>query len=164
MEQRFALFVATLCKMHTMDKLRVQFGDPEHGWIQISVSDGIHTVVVDVDSKFHAFQGLTTALLGLFNERGQYKVWWFEEPIETEWKFVKQKDEIAFQFRRSIYPEPVFEFTGSYEEVCLPFWRALRSLTGRFEPRELEKRTYDEFPFSELERLTAQIQAMKSQT
>lgn len=164
----FNILSVRLCtaflKLGRMRKLRVQFDDPEHGWIGISVNDGIDTVVIDADSKFHSFQSLISALIGLADARGDYKIWWLEEPVKTKWKFMKRQDEIVFEFRRSLTSEPVFKFAGSYQEVCFPFWRALQSLKGRFTKQELEERIQDEFPFSELDRLTTKIQAMKAQT
>jgi hypothetical protein len=144
-----------------MRKLKVQFSNPEHGWIGIMVSDGIDVITVDVDSKSHSFFELTTALIGLTDEKGVFSVTWLGEPVITEWKFVKAHNEIRFQFWRNIYSEPVLEFAGSYQEVCLPFLRALRALQGRYEKAELEARMQDEFPFAELDRLTLRIQAMK---
>lgn len=145
-----------------MRKLKVNFDNPEHGWIGITVSDGSDAITIDVDSKSHSFFELTTALIGLLDERGEFTVTWLEEPVITEWKFAKAQGEIVFELWRNVYPEPVLRFSGSYQEVCFPFWRALQTLKGRFAKSELEERMQDEFPFTQLERLTEMIQAMKS--
>src|SRR5690606_37889347 len=120
------------------------FDDPEHGWIGISISDGITTDVIDVDSKFESFQGLTTALTGLAETHGEYRIWWLEEPGEAEWKFTKQQDEITFEARNPASGQMAIRFTGSFPEVCLPFWRALQSLKSRFTQQELQERIQDE--------------------
>ena len=121
------------------------------------------TVVIDVDAKSHSFHELTTALIGLLDERGEFTVTWLEEPVETEWKFVKHRGKVVFEFWRSLHPRPVFRFAGSYQDVCLPFWHALQSLKDRFTKSELEEKMQDEFPFAELEKLTVLIQAIESQ-
>ena len=53
--------------------------------------------------------------------------------------------------------ERELEITGSYEEICVPFWRALRSLQGRFSAEELDARWHRPFPWKEIEILTAAI-------
>lgn len=144
----------------------MEFDNPEHGWIGISVSDSSDAITIDVDSKSHSFYELMTALIGLNDEnheRVEFTVTWLEEPVVTEWKFTRVQGEIVFEFWRTLYAKPVFRFAGSYQEVCLPFWRALQSLKGRFTKLELEDKMQDEFPFTELERLTLIIRAMKSE-
>jgi hypothetical protein len=78
--------------------------------------------------------------------------------------FAKVQDTVIFQFWRDLFVEPVFRFTGSYHDVCFPFWHALQSLQSRFTQAELEEKMQDEFPFAELEALTIKIQAIESET
>ena len=47
--------------------------------------------------------------------------------------------------------------TGSYEEICVPFWRALRDLQGRFSYEELETRWNRPWPWKEIGLLTAAV-------
>jgi hypothetical protein len=53
--------------------------------------------------------------------------------------------------------EKEFEVSGSYGEICLPFWRALRSLQGRFSADELAARWHRPFPWKEIDLLTKAI-------
>ena len=60
--------------------------------------------------------------------------------------------------------EKELEITGSYEEICVPFWRALRSLQGRFSAEELDARWCRPFPWKEIDLLTTAIREKFSQS
>lgn len=145
-----------------MKALQINFGDPEHGWITISVRDDVKEVVIEVDSKYESFLTLISLLTKLIDECGEFAVSWLEEPIVTTWTFTKQKDEIVFEFLRSNENQAIFQFTGSYETVCLPFLSALQSLRSRFKEQKLEENLQDSFPSTELNLLTARISKLQN--
>jgi len=60
--------------------------------------------------------------------------------------------------------EKELEITGSYEEICVPFWRALRSLQGRFSAEELDARWHRPFPWKDIDQLTSAIKTNFSQS
>jgi hypothetical protein len=55
--------------------------------------------------------------------------------------------------------EPKFTFTGTYDEICLPFWRALRGLQDRYPAKLLESEWHwtGNFPYRELALLTERL-------
>ena len=147
-----------------MKVLQTSFGDPEHGWISISITDKVKKVVFEVDSKYESFLALITSLTKLIDEGGEFTVIWLEEPVVTTWTFTKQKDEIVFDFSRSSENQSVFQFTGSYEAVCLPFLSALQSLRSRFTEHELELKLQDSFPSPELDSVIVRISNLQNET
>jgi hypothetical protein len=56
------------------------------------------------------------------------------------------------------------EIAGSYEKICVPFWRALRNLQGRFSAAELDARWHRQFPWKYIDRLTRAIRKKFHQT
>ena len=89
------------------------------------------------------------------------EVVWNEEPIESEFRFRRNGELVSLEVlefpdhRRVLQPASRFDFQGSYEEVALPFWRALRDLQGRFSGEELAARWHRSFPTSDLDDLTS---------
>jgi len=126
------------------------FGNPEHGRIEISITDNDQSFTTEADSKYESFLELLTTLESLINKDGEFFVTWLEEPIMTTWIFTKLKDEIVFEILRSIENQSVFRFAGSYQEVCSPFLSALKSLQNRFTENELEIGIQDSFPSADL--------------
>jgi hypothetical protein len=146
-----------------MSKLRVSFDEPEFGWIGVTVSDGVETIAIDAAARVAPFQQLVVALTGLLEDRGEFTVTWLEEPEETCWRFEKRLDDILLEVWQSDSPQPILTAHGSYQDICLPFWRALQSVKSRSGPQELERKIQSEFPFEQFERLTAKIRALKVQ-
>jgi hypothetical protein len=145
-----------------MNQLNIDFSDPEFGWIIISVDNGVDSITIEADSKFNSFQELTMGLFVLTSEDNQFTVTWLEEPDVTEWRFTKFAEDIVFENWRLPFAKTAelkMQFSGSFQEVCIPFWRALQALKNRWERAELEKSLEDDFPFIDLERLTAEIES-----
>lgn len=146
-----------------MDKLRVNFGKPAYGWIRITLQHGERSLGFSASYIYNSLFPLVEALLRLKDTSGEANVAWQCEPVEYEFRFVRQCDRITLQVllfpnpRRSIFdaPEPELSIAGDYGEICLPFWRALRQLQGRFPEQEWETHWQRPFPTRELEILTA---------
>jgi hypothetical protein len=87
-----------------------------------------------------------------------------EEPAERELRFSISGEEVGLEVyffsdhRRDFgNGERKLAITGSYEEICVPFWRALRDLQGRFSYEELETRWNRPWPWKEIGLLTAAV-------
>lgn len=153
-----------------MKKLEVTFGKPQHGWIDLIISNDNQTVAINADSKAESFAELVNALLGCLETNGDFVVTWLEEPNIAEMHFEKRNESITlrvFGSDVSNYPkvriEPKLSSTGSYSEICLPFYDALHALQSRYSPQELEERMQDEFPTKQFASLIAQIELRKLQ-
>lgn len=146
-------------------KLKVSFDDPEHGWVCLKIDYGDKSASsIASYTPGDSFLDLTNALDSLFHYGGEAMVVWYEGPGETELRFFCTKDMVRLEVwffldHRRDYGrgEKEFEISGSYEEICLPFWRALRSLQGRFSNEELEARWHRSFPWKEIDLLTRAI-------
>jgi hypothetical protein len=146
-------------------KLKVRFDNPEHGWVGLTISQGEEPLTIVASyTPSDSFLDLTNALHNLLCYLVGGVVTWHEEPAETEIRFSISGEEVElevyfFSDRRRDYGrgERELVITGSYEEICLPFWRALRSLQGRFSAEELDSRWHRPFPWKEIDLLTAAI-------
>lgn len=147
-----------------MNKLSVIFGDPEFGWIDVSLQFGTQTFSITASDVYNAFFPLVDTLLQLHSVPGQNIVNWTVEPTEYAMHFSREGAAVTLDIlvwpdssRNSFRQEKVFSASGSYAEVCLPFWRALRGLQGRFSAADLEKRWQNLFPQRELNTLTVAL-------
>jgi hypothetical protein len=146
-------------------KLKVSFDDPEHGWVCLTINCGDESAAIIASyTPSDSFLDLTNALYDLLHYDGEATVVWHEEPAETELRFFRTKELVRlevwifFDHRREPGKgEKEFEVSGSYSEICLPFWRALRSLQGRFSADELGARWHRPFPWKEIDLLTKAI-------
>jgi hypothetical protein len=153
-----------------MDKLKVEFDEPEHGWIGLSVANGEQIVSIDADSRSESFRELITALLCCLEDKGEYVATWLEEPHITELHFEKRNETITLRIFGSdvssypkIHVEPELTAIGSYSQICLPFWRALHSLQGRYSEQQLKELIQDDFPTELFAGLTKQVESYKLQ-
>ncbi len=155
-----------------MEKLKVSFNEPEHGWIGLSMICGEQSVFIDAASHTKSFDELVNALLGCLEDKGDFVVAWFLEPATAELHFTKQGETVTLEvtetlntFDTSTYKvkrvthELRLSISGAYAQICLPFWRALCSLEAKYSIQELETRLQDTFPTEHLSKLTAQIKA-----
>jgi hypothetical protein len=144
------------------DKLKVAFDDPEHGWVGLTISRGSDTVTINISyTPNDSFLELANALYNLFLYSGEAKVIYHAGSTEYELRFTKEGGLVrleAYEFpdrrRDAGRGERFFEAAGSYEDICLPFWRALRNLQGRFSEDELNARWHRPFPSKEIDSLT----------
>ena|SRR5688572_11358876 len=147
------------------NKLQVAFDDPQHGWVGLTISDGDKTVkVIASYTPYDSFLDLTNALYRLHQYEGQVTMTWNEEPWETDLCFSRMEKLVRLQIienpdhrRGLIDGETVLDVSGTYEKICIPFWRALRDLQGRFTAAELDARWHRPFPSKEINMLTETI-------
>ncbi len=159
---RCFLFVSDVRRMQP--KLKIAFDDLEHGWVGLTISYDVETLTIVASyTPSDSFLALTDALHSLLHD-GQAKVMWHCEPPEFEMLFARSGANVNLEiyefsdYHRGIgRGEKVFTFSGTYADVCLPFWRALRDLQGRFSTEELNARWHRLFPSREIDLLTAEM-------
>ena len=148
-----------------MSKLKAGFSDPEHGWIVLTLDAGAENVRIDASDIYPSLSELVTALRLLRVLPIQQTVTWLCEPTEYDLVFVRDGESISLRVlrfpasQRSVFGKEDVRLavSGNYDEVCLPFWRALRSLQGRFPQTEPGERWTSSFPWQELDALTATL-------
>lgn len=150
-----------------LSKLKVTFDDIEFGWVGLSINCGDDVLSIDVSyTPYDSFLDLTNALHKLLRWDGLETITWNTEPIEYDFIFSRKGARINLNIKE--YPdclraqqkgEKLFEVAGTYKQVCLPFWRALRDLQGRFSQAELDRRWHRPFPVKEMNSLTKAIKA-----
>ena len=144
------------------DRLKVAFDDPEHGWVGLTIGHGDESVTVNASyTPGDSFLDLSDALYNLFLYSGEAKVVWHAGSAEYGLRFGREGDAVGLESRE--YPDRLreagrgvrlFGASGSYEDICIPFWRALRNLRGRFSAEELNTRWHRPFPAKEVDGLT----------
>jgi hypothetical protein len=112
----------------------------------------------------NSFLDLTNALHGLLQYEGRLTITWHEEPGEFEMRFSRREKVIRLEIveypnhrRDLVTGGTALDISGIYEEICIPFWRALRDLQGRFTTEELDGRWLRPFPSQEISLLTDAI-------
>ena len=146
------------------NKLKVAFDDPHDGWVGLKLSYGSETTgVIASYTPYDSFLALVDALYNLFLYEGEWRVVWNEAPGEREFVFRRTGNLVYLELvefpdhRRELRAEHQLKASGSYEEVAIPFWRALKNLQGRFSAEELQDRWHRAFPSKELEGLTSML-------
>jgi hypothetical protein len=145
------------------EKLKVVFDDPESGWVGLKMSCGDEVAdIIASYTPYDSFLDLVNALYNLFLYEGDWRVVWNEEPVERELRFYRVGNLVSLELlefpdhRRELERAASrLKVNGSYQEVAIPFWRALRNLQGRFSPEELDGRLHRKFPSKEIEGLTS---------
>ena len=145
--------------------LKVHFDDPSCGWVELAIkSDDVEVRIVGSYSPEDSFLGLINALQAMLQTQGRQIVTWFEEPQEVELCFQRTVELITLTIERfsdhrrvEHSGKTVLESSGTFAEICLPFWRALRNLQGRRTVQEMRQGWHRDFPHAELDRLTAAI-------
>lgn len=143
-------------------RLKASFDDPEHGWVGLTISRDEEVVTIITSyTPSDPFLDLTDALYNLFLYDGAAKVVLHYGAAEYELCFRREGDAVSLEayeypghLRDAGAGERFFEASGSYEDICLPFWRALRNLQGRFSEDELNARWHRPFPSKEIDGLT----------
>jgi len=146
-------------------KLEVRLGEPEHGWIRLTIRTGdaeFEDHVSNVPSN--SLEDLVRALANLADGDASVSVSWMLEPARCDLEFQRTGDTVRLDVvlhrgaaTIASRSERLFSVSGTFAEMCLPFWRALRALRGRVSPEELRRRWGHEFPERELDQLTTRI-------
>ncbi len=147
-----------------MSKLEVAFDDPAAGSVRLVLRGGGESVEITATYLYNGFLELTLALHRLLFTQGESVVMWQAEPREYEMRFLRiekavylEVEAFADNRRAATRGERLLFVTGTYDEICLPFWHALRSLQSRFTESEMQARWLGPFPWNEITKLSAEI-------
>jgi hypothetical protein len=133
--------------------IKATLGDPNHGWVVLSLqAPSAEVEIVGSYAPGDSFLELIRALDDMLHEGGERTVTWYEEPQETDLCFVGRANRVQLTVRRfrdhrrtKGGGRVLLDVAGSFEQVCLPLWRALRSLQGRFSQQDLDARWHKNF-------------------
>ncbi|MDB4945650.1 MAG: hypothetical protein JWP97_5184 [Labilithrix sp.] len=145
-----------------MSRLKVELDEPEHGWIGLTIQeDGEERIRCSASHIVDSLEQLVGALRSTIDSCVESRVLWLEEPRELEMVFARRGDEVELRLAsysdhrhlREGRGEPL-TFRGTSDAICLPFWRALRGLQGKYSEAEFHERWKRPFPVRELDALT----------
>src|SRR5215813_11356440 len=133
-------------------KLKVSFDEPEHGWIEITMSaDDEQFMLIPSHVPYDSITELAVALNKILEGYSEATVRWNEEPAEYEFVFrvnegfltldVYEVDVVQGGIRRN----SIFNFSGALDQSLISFWRALRELQGRYDPSDYQRRWNEPF-------------------
>jgi hypothetical protein len=115
----------------TKEKLKIVFGQPEHGWLPVDLRHG------DFQLQFMASDvpvnpiGLLISAIRQITKGMETEVWWHLEPEGYYFNFDRAGDEyklrISFATRDTADKELIYETQGQYEEIVMPFYRSIKS-------------------------------------
>jgi hypothetical protein len=145
-------------------RLKVQFGDPQHGWMALTMQSDVGAATLNMSYVgFDTLDEMIEALHALITGDHYRSVRIMEEPTVCELQFRREDGTIRLHLHRLLphnHFQPLFDDSGTFAEICLPFWRALRNLQTRFSTEEFGVRWHRPFPLSGMEKLSVDIQRL----
>ena len=116
------------------EKLKVEFGQPEHGWLPVDIQlrdfklnfEASDVPINPIDQLILALSEITKGI--------KAEVWWHLEPSGYYFDFDKLDSSyiltILFEKAVNTDKEIVFQIEGSYEALILPFFRAIKKFVS----------------------------------
>ncbi len=138
----------------------MQFGEPSNRSIDITIATSTQQLSCIITTFGEGFWKLTLALHAAMSQRGTFICVWQYQPDPLELIFERDMENIKLRVHYDERNQLVLR--GTYEEVCLPFWRALQGLRSRYPEEELKDLIGKEFPFNEIDKLSAAVRSMKA--
>ncbi len=108
--------------------IKIEFGSPEDGWLNVALSGACGTVTLDAsDVPGDSLLMLANAASNAVDGRGGCEVTWFLEPEEQRWVFLQTAESLSILIHEAGGEERCI-VTGPVGTVCAAIWRALRRL------------------------------------
>jgi hypothetical protein len=148
----------------------VSFNSPQSGWMSLSLKAGEQTLVAAVShTPDDSLRALIEALRAVLDESAhRLTVKWNCEPDELDFEFTSEADRASLKVlhfpdhrRRKGTSRTLFSLTATKLELCLPFWRALRSLHRDIETDEFDRNWRRPFPEIEMQHFTEAVRTYK---
>jgi hypothetical protein len=149
-----------------MALLKIEFGRPKHGWMDVAVAAGENHFTVYASYMPRDSVGDLASAAALILKGGvEATVVWFEEPNEVDFHFTAEGDEAMLVVTR--YPDDrrtkqarneLLRVRGTRADVSLPFWRGLRKLQSIVPPNEYKAAWKNRFPVEKLDEIAALVQ------
>ncbi len=140
----------------TNNKVHIKFGIPQHGWLLTTIAYNDFTLELDISNvPIDPMVQLCDALISINKGiKVPDRVIWHLEP----YCYYLQFEKLEFEYKAVISESDSFgspakittEFYGSFEEIILPFYRALKhfcsqpfkpSLWAEIDPERIKKLT-----------------------
>ena len=145
-----------------VQKLKISFDDPEFGWVRINIDSGMFHIYEQLSYISDPFDHIVAALGACTTRYCSVTVECELEPGQLMFSFHGDGGLIRLTIsERHRHTKRLFEVKGTFDEICLPFWRALRNLQGRFSDDELSSRMHKPFPSSEMKNLTQKVELLR---
>lgn len=146
-----------------MSELKFKFGTPEHGWMDLNITDGEHEVsLVISDVPCNSVYKLADILLSLQSGAETEEVEFSLEPDFALWKFVSQGSDLEIHvFPDSGRDKPTL-FKGERGKVIHRLYKALRDLESLQcwkEPSAASNIWSWEFPSQELNQYRVRLKS-----
>lgn len=144
--------------------MRVSFGEPNSGGLTVELSDDETGVSFFASYVYACLETLVKALYLVLVADGMETVVWFAEPIEYEMRFARKGDIVSLTVLE--YPDhlrpmgggtQLLYLSGNYQQIALPFWRALRGIQGRCSSKEWEREWGRPFPVEDMSKWTVAL-------
>jgi hypothetical protein len=151
---------------------RVSFNSPQSGWMSLSLKAGEQSLVAAVShAPDDSLRALLEALRAVLDESAHtITVKWNCEPDELDFEFKSKAGRASLKVlhfpsnrRAKATGRTLLSFAGPKLELCLPFWRALRSLHRDILTDEFDRNWRRPFPETEMQHLTEAVRAYKRQ-
>jgi hypothetical protein len=112
-----------------MEKLNINFGTPEDGWMEILISSPSDEISLNVsDVPCDSLYGLLEVLTRLFDGSTEEVVEWSLEPEYAKWIFRREGDEIELSVSRAADPVTGFIFRCEASKLIHRIYKSLRNL------------------------------------
>ena len=152
-------------------KLQVSFSDPENGWIEIHLQCGVQEFRDQVShTPYPSFEELASALSRLVQGLPNASARWNGEPYYYDFRFRQSDGKVHLEivhFPRFSSQEQdtqtILLVTGTFNDICRPFWKAVCDLRGRLSDEQLTRCWRHPFPGEHFDRLSTQIRQMLSE-
>jgi hypothetical protein len=144
--------------------VRVLFGQPEHGWLPLTLQVDAFALTLDVsDVPVNPVEELCECLT-LVLQGMEASVWWHLEPAWYRFQFAPTPQEVVFSIWKSASHHGaatnVLQHTGDVASVVLPFYRAVKQFTSRAIP----EKNWPSIAPEKVNRLTRVVRARKVTT
>ena len=151
-----------------MERLKVRFGKPEHGWINIQIGNSMKELSLNISyTPFHFIEELIEAVIKILDgesaeAHGSYNPERYEFIFKTENNIVHLQVKSSPDHRTiEDLSEVLFDYRGNNSEVCKSFWRGFKDLEGKCSAQRFEQLFRREFPSRNLTFLSEKISALK---
>ncbi|MFC1834101.1 hypothetical protein ACFL2Q_05120 [Thermodesulfobacteriota bacterium] len=137
-----------------MSKIKIRFGEPEHGWLAVKMNVGDYSFEINVSDVPDPVRQLVIALYTALRG-GESEIWWNEEPGGYYFVFQSQESDYSLIVDREegTIRSRVLSVSGSFQQIVLPFWDFL----DEFRSHAYSSPDWEDFPQRKFERLTELI-------
>ena len=113
----------------TMDKLHLQFGTPEYGWMEIQVSSPDKEILLNIsDVPCDSLNSLIKVLTKLLEGSAEEVVEWSLEPEYAAWTFKRKDNEIELSVSCRVGSTPNLVFQCEAVNMIQRISQSLREL------------------------------------